>query len=87
MECLESICQEIMEVQRTERYDLMYTKKKEVGWKENHGIQNTGIEDSKANIIVNKRQVLKIWEKYITELYNRTNQPENPDVDRRERLL
>jgi len=27
---------------------------KEQGWKENHGIQNTGIEDSKGNLIVDK---------------------------------
>ena len=48
----------------------MYMKKKELGWKENHGIQNISIEDSKGNIIVDKRQVLKIRENYITELYD-----------------
>jgi type I site-specific restriction endonuclease len=37
-EYLESICDEIIEFQRTGRYDLMYTKTKEIGWKENHGI-------------------------------------------------
>jgi hypothetical protein len=55
-------------------------KLKEQGWKENHGIQNIGIEDSKGNIIVDKRQVLKIWENYITELYDQPNQPENLEV-------
>jgi hypothetical protein len=29
-------------------------KMKEQGWKENHGIQNIGIEDSKGNLIVDK---------------------------------
>ena len=55
----------------------MYIKKKEQGWKENHGIQNIGIEDSKGNLIVDKRQVLKVLDNYITELYNQPNRPEN----------
>jgi hypothetical protein len=37
-EYLESICYEIIEFQRTGRYDLMYMKTNELGWKENHGI-------------------------------------------------
>jgi hypothetical protein len=32
---------------------------KELGWKEHHEIQNIGIEDSKGNMIVDKRQVQK----------------------------
>jgi len=51
----------------------MYMKTKELGWKETQGIQNIGIEDSHGNRIVNKSQVLKIWENYVTELYNRPN--------------
>jgi hypothetical protein len=30
-ECVESICEELMEFQRTGRYDLMYLKTKEQG--------------------------------------------------------
>jgi hypothetical protein len=45
-EYLKSICDEIIEYQRTGRYDLMYMKTKEQGCKENHGIKNIGIEDS-----------------------------------------
>jgi len=41
-----------MEFQRTGLYDLMYKKTKELGWKENHGIENIGIEDSQGNRIV-----------------------------------
>ena len=40
----------------------------ELGWKENHEIQNIAIEEPKGNIIADKRQVLKIWENYVTEL-------------------
>ena len=50
---------------------------KEKGWKENRRIQNIGIEDSKGNLIVHKRQVLKILGNYITELYNQPNRKEN----------
>jgi hypothetical protein len=37
-------------------------KTKELGWKENHGIQTIAIEDSLGNIIVDRRQVLKIFD-------------------------
>jgi hypothetical protein len=63
---LESMCDEIMEFQRAGRYYLMCMKKNALGWKENNEIQNIYIEDSKGNIIVGKRQVLKIWENYVT---------------------
>ncbi|PNF27481.1 hypothetical protein B7P43_G08244, partial [Cryptotermes secundus] len=85
-EYLEKICNEIMEFQRTSRYDLMYMKTKELGWKENHGIQNVGIEDSQGNRIVDQRQVLKIWENYISELYDRPNRPETLEVEPEEEV-
>ena len=51
---------------------------KEPGGKENHGIQNTGIKNSPMNIIVgDKRQVLKICENYVTEVYNQAKWTEN----------
>ena len=48
-EYLDNMCNEIREFQRTGRYDLMYRKTKELGWKETQGIQNIGIEDSQGN--------------------------------------
>ena len=60
---------------------MMYMKTKELGWKENQGIQNIGIEDSQGNRVVEKSQVLKIWENYVTELYDRPNRPEALDVE------
>jgi len=83
---LENICNEIMEFQRTARYDLMYMKTKELGWKETQGIQNIGIEDSQGNRIVQQSQVLKIWENYITELHNRHNRPETLEVKSEEEV-
>jgi hypothetical protein len=69
-EYLGNISTELMEYQRTGRYDLMYMKTKELGWKETKGIKNIGIKDSQGNRIVDQSQVLKIWENYITEPYD-----------------
>jgi hypothetical protein len=83
-EYLESMCDEIIEFQGTGRYYIMFMKIKELGWKENHGIQNIGIEDSQGNIVkiivIDQRQVLQILENYITELYDRANRPECLEV-------
>ena len=56
-------------------------KTKELGWNETQGIQSTDIEDSQGNRIVDQRQVLKILENYITELYGRPNRPETLEVE------
>jgi len=85
-EYLENTCNEIMEFQRTGCYDLMYMKIKVLGWKETQGIQNTVIEDSQGNRIVEQSQVLKIWENYITELHDRPNRPENLEVEPEEEV-
>jgi hypothetical protein len=39
------------------------------------------LEDSQGNIIIDQRRVLQIWENYITELYDRANQPEHLEVE------
>lgn len=57
---------------------------KEPGGKENRGIQNMGIKNSPANIIVSDmRQVLKICENYVTEVYNQAKWPENLNLKRK----
>jgi hypothetical protein len=66
-EYLGNISTELMEYKRTGRYDLMYMKTKELGWKETQGIKNICIKDSQGNRIVDQSQVLKIWENYIAE--------------------
>ena len=43
--------------------------------------QGTGIEDSQGDRIIEQRQVLKIWENYITELYGQPNRPETLEVN------
>ena len=64
----------------------MYVKTKELGSNETQGIQSIGIEDSQGNRIVDQRQVLKIWENYITELYDPPNRPETLEVEPEEEV-
>lgn len=59
-----------MEFQRAGHYDLMCMKARTLGWNENYGIQESGIEDSKGKII--------IQENYVTEYYDRL---ENLEVE------
>ena len=65
---------------------MMYMKTKELGWKETHGIQNIGIEDSQGNRIVDQRQVLQIWENCVTEIHDRTNRRETLEVEPEEEV-
>jgi hypothetical protein len=59
---------------------------KELGWKETQGIQNIGIKGSQENRRVEQIQVPKIWENYITELYDQPNQPETIEVEPEEKV-
>ena len=74
-EYLESV-RDITVFQTAGHYDLPYMETKELGWKENRAIQNIGSEVSEGNITADNRYVLKIWENYITELYDRPNRSE-----------
>jgi hypothetical protein len=59
----------------------MYRKAKEFDRKENNVIRTIGIEDSQGNMIVDQKDVLKVWEIYAEELYDRANRPENMNVE------
>ena len=85
-EYIEDICNDIIGFQRTGHYDLMYMKTKELGCNETQVIQSIGIEDSQGNRIVDQTQVLKIWENYITELYDRPNRPETLEAEPEEEV-
>ena len=56
-------------------------KTKEIGWEENHGIQNIGIKDSEGNIIGDQKRALEIYKNYITEPYNWPKQPKDLEVN------
>jgi hypothetical protein len=50
-------------------YLYLYMKTQELHWKE-IAIQNLRIEDSGGDVTADHRQVLKIWDNYITEQYD-----------------
>jgi hypothetical protein len=54
----------------------------ELGWNENIGTHKIGIETCQRYIILDRRKicVLKIWEKNISELNDRSNRPEHLEV-------
>jgi hypothetical protein len=64
----------------------MYRKAKELDRKANNGIRTVGIEDSQGNMIVVEKQVLRILEIYVEELYDRANRPENLNVEPEEEV-
>jgi hypothetical protein len=64
----------------------MYRKVKELGRKENNGIRTIGIENSQGNMIVHQKQVLKIWEIYVEEIYDQAHEPENLNVELEEEV-
>ena len=45
-----------------------------------------GIEDSQGNRRLDQIQVLKIWENYITEIYDWLNRPETLEVENEEEV-
>lgn len=59
-EYLESRCDEILRLKGTGLDGLMHMSTTERGYKENHEIRTTGIEDSQGHVKTNVRQVLKI---------------------------
>ena len=67
---MEEICEEIMELHKKGRYDLMYQKAQQLGGRTSKAIRTFGIEDNQGNIITDHRKALRIWEKYIQNLYD-----------------
>jgi hypothetical protein len=52
---LDSKCDEITELQRIGRYDLMYRKAKELDRKKNNGIRTVEIKDSQGTMRVDQK--------------------------------
>ena len=63
-EYLESRCDEIVKFQGTGLYGLMHMSTTERDYKEYYEIRTTGIEDTQGHVIVNVREVLKMWQNY-----------------------
>jgi hypothetical protein len=81
---LEEACEEIMELNRKGRYDIMYQKTREMGWMENKGIRTFGIENKEGEVVTDQRKVLNVWEEYIRNLYDQENRPKEIEMESEE---
>ena len=73
---IESVCDEIMELQRRGRYDLMYQKARSLEWKNSNGSTRFGIENNDGTVVSDQKEILKVWEDYIATLYDKENRPQ-----------
>ena len=48
---MDGICEEIMDLQKKGRYDLMYQKAQQLGGRTSKSIRTFGIEDNQGNIV------------------------------------
>ena len=44
-------------------------------------IRTFGIEKNQSNIVIDHRQALRIWEKYIQDLYDSENHPQDTEIE------
>ena len=51
---MEEICEEIMDLQKKGRYDLMYQKAQDLGGRTTKAIRTFGIKDIQGNIVTDK---------------------------------
>ncbi|KDR20787.1 hypothetical protein L798_05100 [Zootermopsis nevadensis] len=78
---INEVCDEIMTLQRIGRYNFMYAKAKELGWKENNGIRTQEIEDPSGKIVSDQNEVKAVWENYIEELYDKAIRPDKIEME------
>ena len=78
---IEEMCDEIMELERLGRYDLMYQKMKGLEWKDRTGGSKFGIENSAGQFISDQNEMLAIWEEYIEKLYDREHRPDDIEIE------
>ena len=64
---MEEICEGIMDLQKKDRYDLMYRKAQQLGVRTSKAIRTFGIEDNQGNIVTDHREAPRIWETYIQD--------------------
>ena len=83
---MEEICEEIMDHQKKGRYDLMYQNAQQLGGRTSKSIRTLGIEDNQGNIVTDHRRVLRIWEKYIQDLYDSENRPQDIAIEAQDEL-
>ena len=64
----------------------MYQKKQQLGSRASKAIRTFRFENNQLNIITDHLRVLRIWEKYILDLFDSENRPKYIAVDAKEEL-
>ena len=75
-----------MDLQKKGRYDLMYQKAQQLGGRTSKATRTFGIEDNQSNIVTDHWQALRIWEKYIQDLYDSENRPQDIAIEAEDEL-
>jgi hypothetical protein len=83
---MEEICEEIMDLKKKGRFDPMYQKTQQLGGRTSKAVRTLGIEDNQGNIITDHRQTLRIWGKYIQNLYDLDNRPKDVAIEAEDEL-
>ena len=74
---MEEICEEILDLQKNGRYDLIYQKAQKLEGRTSKGIRTFGIEDNQGNIVTDHQLALRIREICIQDLYDSENHPKD----------
>ena len=73
---LKEQCEEIEELDKRGRSDLMYAKAKEMGKKyKKSRSTNNNIQDSGGKILKDQNQIKERWKEYFETLYDAENKP------------
>ena len=83
---MEEIFQEKLDLQKEGRYDLMYQKAQRLEGRTRKAIRTFGIEVNQGNIVTDHRRTIKIWGKYIQDLYDSENRPKDIAIEAEDEL-
>ena len=72
---MEKICEEIMDLKKKGRYYLMYQKAQELEGRTSKLIRTFGLEDNLGSLVTVHRKYLRMWQKYMQDLYDSENHP------------
>ena len=74
-------CEEIEELEKRGRYDLMYREVNCLGFQKKKWKTMWMIEDEEGCEITDKKGISNLWGKYVEELYQKENRPDSLNVE------
>jgi len=73
-------CEELEELNRRGRSDLVYGKIGQLTKKNNSSSRNSSIKDSTGKLLTEPEEVRQRWKEYIEVLYDRSGKPKEEDI-------